>query len=184
MPNIGVIILENTKKLLMAVQLVLIVEGRKNQFMRHGIINRKILRLIVVLAFVFIILIVIGTILMQKGHNQNQSMWESSIACLSSSNVSDIQVINYMPSGTVENQIKSSQFDEYIQFILSIEATPIESKLLSGVSTNLTIELDNDSKFSAQFMSPYVIIENKYYFEITNYGELAEEYYELLNPVR
>jgi len=160
------------------------VEGGKNQFMRHGIINRKILRLIVVLAFVFIISIVIGVILMQKRNSQDQSTWESSIACLSSSNVRDIQIINYTPSGGVKSQIKSSQFDEYIQFILSIDATPIKSKLLSGVSTNLTIELDNDSEFSAQFMSPYVIIENKYYFEIMNYGELAEEYHKLLNPAR
>ena len=160
------------------------MEGGKNQFMRHGIINRKILRLIVILAFVFIISIVTGAILMQKNYNQDQSMWESSVACLSSSSVRDIQIINYTPSGAVKSQIKSSQFDEYIPFILSIDATPIKSKLLNGVSTNLTIELDNGLEFSAQFMSPYVIIENKYYFEIANYGELAEEYHELLNPSR
>ena len=53
----------------------------------------------------------------------------------------------------MENQIKSNQFDKYIQFILSIDATPIKSKLLSGVSANLTIELENDLEFSAQFMS-------------------------------
>lgn len=151
--------------------------------MRHGIINKKILRLVVILAFVVIILIVIGAILKQKKHSQNQRIWESSVACLSSSNVRDIQIINYTPSGAVKSQIKSSQFDEYIQFILSIDAIPTKSKSLSGVSTNLIIELDNDSEFSAQFMSPYVIIENKYYFEIANYGELAEEYNELLNPV-
>ena len=172
------------KKHSMEVQQVLIVEGGKNQFMRQGINNRKILRLVVNLAFLFIILIVIGVILMQKRYSQDQSMWENHVACLSSSSVRDIQIINYTPSGAVENQIKSNQFDKYIQFILSIDATPIKSKLLSGVSANLTIELENDLEFSAQFMPHYVIIENKYYFEITNYGELAEEYHELLNPSR
>ena len=74
----------------MEVQQVLIVEGGKNQFMRHGIINRKILRLVVNLAFLFIILIVIGVILMQNRYSQDQSMWENHVACLSSSSVRDI----------------------------------------------------------------------------------------------
>lgn len=74
--------------------------------MRHGIINRKILRLIIILAFVFIISIVTGAILMQKRYSQDQSMWENRVACLSSSSVRDIQIINYTPSGAVEIKLK------------------------------------------------------------------------------
>ena len=152
--------------------------------MRRGIINYRGLKLtmaiIMILTFV-VALIIIST--NQKNNMNSRGVWETNIVKISELKIEDMKLKEYTASGTFTKSIEIDKYDEYVDFLLSVEAVPVNSTLINGTSTLLVIQLKENQEINVLFMAPYIVVNNKYSFKMKNYDSISDNYNDLFSQL-
>ncbi len=148
------------------------MKGKKIKFIQYGII-------LLILLFLSGILLVLKY---NQERNYNMNRWNNSINNIvhSKDKVTKIQILNFTPSGETKYDVEREKYDEYIKFMKSVKVAPCNDELLSGISTQFTVQYKDETEFRALFIGKYINIDNKYCYEIQNYSEIKNKYNDLI----